>query len=185
MVRGLSRIVLALGAASIVAGCSLLYGFGAQPDFSMPTPTAIYREGRATVKIGTGPAMELTAAAEAGTFDPTFGAGATFSNAEGWYVRISGASKTGGLLGSSAFLQLDRIVGNQHWTTWDPTRCIVTIDTADEKSLAGTATCKGLRWADAIGFGMTGDLDPPYVKGEPAFDADITFEAKPSSTRTS
>jgi hypothetical protein len=59
----------------------------------------------------------------------------------------------------------------------------VTVTKADETGLAGTATCKGLRWSDAMSMGFDSSFTPPYIEGEPAFDAEITFEATPSDTR--
>ena len=81
---------------------------------------------------------------------------------------------------SNAFVQLDRIVGHEHWTTWDTSRCVVTISASDATALMGKATCKGLRWANALGTGSGGY--EPFIKDEPAFDAEITFQATPSAT---
>jgi hypothetical protein len=175
-------------AASILGGCSLLYGFDMPPGDGMPSPVAVYREGRATVTIGTDPMIVLDEVSDGGTFDPNFGAGATFTNADGWYVRVMGAAKLGGFMSSPAYVQLDRIVGSKHWTTQDPDRCVVTISAADATGLMGKATCKGLRWSDALGnWGGSGigGYEPPYIKDEPAFDAEITFEATPSATHLS
>jgi hypothetical protein len=188
--RTVAGLMLGLVAASTLGGCSLLYGLdpNVPPDYGMPSPVAVYREGRATVTIGSDPIIVLDDVTDGGTFDPNFGAGATFSNADGWYVRVMGATKLGGFLSSSAFVQLDRIVGRQHWTTYDPERCIVTISAADATGLMGKATCKGLRWTDALGnWGGSGigGYEPPYIKDEPAFDAEITFQATPSATHVS
>jgi hypothetical protein len=84
---------------------------------------------------------------------------------------------------SPAYLTIDRIVGTQHWTTLDSSRCVVTVTKADETGLAGTATCKGLRWSDALSMGLGSSFQPPYISGEPAFDAEVTFEATPSNAR--
>ena len=63
-----------------------------------------------------------------------------------------------------------------HWTTYDPSRCIVDIEVADESAIRGSATCKGVEWYDALGnFG----LGEPSEVDEPPFDAEITFEATP------
>ena len=185
MVRGLVRLLLGLGAASIVSGCAWLYGWGA---FPMPEPSpgkpATYVSGQATLKIGTAPAIDLPDLTEGGTMVADYGVNATFRNAEGWYLRIMGAAQ-GSPMYSPAFLSLDRVVGNEHWTTYDPSRCTVTVTKADETGLTGSASCKGLRWSDALRSGIGSSFEPPYIEGEPAFDAEITFEAKPSSTRTS
>jgi hypothetical protein len=170
-------------AVAILGGCQYLLGFDpTTPDFAMPTPAATYREGRATVTIGEDAPIVLDQLGSAGTFQPTFGAEATFRNADGWHVRVMGALGSGGMFGQTAYVTLDRIVGLEHWTTSDPSRCIVTVTKADTTGLVGTATCKGLRWADAIG-GSMGALEPPYIKDQPPFDAEITFEATPSQTQ--
>jgi hypothetical protein len=189
MLRRSGRLFLGALAVITVGGCSLLYGFdpyAPPPDNGLPSPVAVYREGRATVTIGSDPLMVLDTVSEGGSFDPNLGAGATFSNADGWYVRVTGASRLGGFAPSPAYVQLDRIVGTEHWTTWDPSRCIVTISAADATGLMGKASCKGLRWTDAmgnwLGNGSSGGYEPPYVKDQPTFDAEITFQATPSAT---
>jgi hypothetical protein len=179
----LVRPLLGLLSAVSLGGCQYLLGFdpnAVPPDFPRPEPVAVYREGRATVTVGSDPMIVLGDMSDTGTFDPSFGAGATFSNADGWYVRVMGATKLGGFLTSSAYVQLDRIVGLEHWTTADPSRCIVTISAADATGLMGKATCKGLRWTDALGT-YSGTFEPPYITDQPAFDAEITFEATASS----
>jgi hypothetical protein len=182
--RRVAGVLLVLAAATVVSGCGYLFGLGSSPEFPMPTPAATYREGRATVTVGTDAPVVLDRLVSVGTFDPSFGAEAAFRSADGWTVRIMGATKAGGMLGQSAFITIDRIVGLEHWTTYDPSRCIVTVTQADKKGLVGTATCKGLRWSDALG-GSMGALEPTYIKDQPAFDAEITFEAKPSNVSDS
>jgi hypothetical protein len=175
--------------ALIASGCQYVLGLdpNTPPDFAMPSPIAVYREGRATVTIGTDPVVVLDDVSDGGTYDPTFGAGATFSNPDGWYVRVTGASRLGAFVASPAYVQLDRIVSNQHWTTSDPSRCVVTLSTADATGLMGKATCKGMRWSDALGNwlgnGVAGGYQPPLIKDQPEFDAEITFQATPSKTQ--
>ena len=92
MVRRLVATLLCLAAAPMAGGCSLLYGFGTLPPGEYaPAPVTVYGEGRATVTIGTDPIIVLDDVSDGGTFDPSFGAGATFSNADGWFVRVMGA----------------------------------------------------------------------------------------------
>jgi len=180
--RSAATPLLGLLAAWMLAGCNYLFGFDpTPPDFAMPSPAATYREGHATVTVGEGAPIVLDQLGSGGIHQPTFGAEATFRNADGWYVRVMGAMGTGGMFGQTAYVTLDRIVGLEHWTTYDPSRCIVTVTKADDTGLVGTATCKGLRWADALS-GSMGALEPPYVKGQPPFDAEITFEATPTGT---
>jgi hypothetical protein len=183
--RRVAALVLALVAAATLGGCQYLLGLDPTipPDFGMPKPVATYKTGHATVTIDKEPALELRELTEGGTMDPSYGASATFHDGAGWYVRVMGATAGGTAYFSPSYLTLDRIVGNQHWTTVDSSRCVVTVTKADEKGLAGSATCKGLRWSDALSMGLGSSFQPPYITGEPAFDAEITFEATPSDAR--
>jgi hypothetical protein len=184
---GRAKRVVPIGLALIVAlsaaGCELLYGYDPTDDdaFAPPKSIATYREGEATITIADEPAIALETLTSGELLDGWYGGEATWSNASGWYVRIMGAGVDGGLFGSGATLMLDRIVDNGHWTVLDPSRCIVTIEAADAKSLRGSATCKGLRWSDALGTG-TGFIDPVYIDGVDPFDAEITFVARPTTT---
>ena len=178
-------------AAMIVSGCSLLYGLGGYPPppfpyppGSSPAPSAKYADGKATISIDGGAVIALPTMTEGGTVIPEYGVGATFRNEDGWYLRIMGATKGQNTFGSTTFMTLDRIVDGEHWTTYDPGRCAFTITTADATGLVGKASCKGLRWSDAISTGISESYQPPYID-QPAFDAEITFEAAPSSTTSS
>jgi hypothetical protein len=175
-------LILALVAVAVVGGCEYLYGYDmTDPGDFPPAPIATFIEGSAGVTIGDDAEMTLGELGGAAMYgDEWLGGEATFSNGDGWYLRVSGIA-TGSVFGSSAFVTLDRVSGGQHWTTYDPSRCIVTIETADANGMRGTATCKGLRWTDAIGaYGMS--LEPNYITGEDPFDAEIRFEALPAST---
>ena len=172
-------LALIVGLAALVAGgCQYLLGYPTDPNFALPSPSAAYREGHATVSLGKQPAITLGQLSQPGTFDTMLGAEATFRGDDGWYLRIVGATAGGGFM-QTAFIQLDRISGGEHWTTVDPSRCVVTITAADKDALRGSASCKGLRWSDAVAGGMYGGLEPAYIDGQPAFDAEITFEATP------
>ncbi|MGH2474136.1 MAG: hypothetical protein ACRDIL_02640 [Candidatus Limnocylindrales bacterium] len=174
------RGVLLAGAVLVAGGCQYLLGLPTDPDFTMPTPEAVYGEGRATVKIGSDPAITLDELARPGTFDPMIGGEVTFRGVDGWSVQVLGAQVGGGFMLQPGWIQLDRIVDGQHWTIADPTRCVLTIVAADPFALRGSATCKGLRWSDALGGGAYMP-EPAYIADQPAFDAEITFEAAPKS----
>jgi hypothetical protein len=181
-----ATLLLGLVAAATLGGCQYLMGLNpaVPPDFGMPKPAATYKSGHATVTMDKQPLLELGQLTEGGTMDPSYGASATFRNADGWYVRVMGATQSGtAAYFAPAYLTIDRIVGTQHWTTLDSSRCVVTVTKADETALAGTATCKGLRWSDALSVGLGSSFQPPYISGEPAFDAEVTFEATPSNAR--
>lgn len=178
------RAITAIGLAGLVltiAGCSLFYPFEDFEEFESLEPIATYTSGRATIEIDgetvvldrlTGPAELLEG----------FGAEAVWIGEGGWYLRISGAMTGQPAFGETAWLTIDRIVDEQHWTTWDPSRCILTLDTVDETALRGSASCKDLRWSDAMGNpGFQPEPEPGYIAGEPAFDAEVTFEAEPAA----
>jgi len=60
--------------------------------------------------------------------------------------------------------------------TNDATACKVTVKQADVHGVSGTASCKVLRWTDTM---ATGGFEPPLDPNEPAFDAEIAFQAAP------
>jgi hypothetical protein len=180
--RRAAVLAFALGASLVVGGCEYLYGYGAggPDDFALPTPVATYRTGSATLTLGDDAPIELGTVNDGALYDDFMGGEAVWSNGEGWYLRAIGVTE-GGVFGSFSYLTIDRIVGVEHWTTSDPTRCVLTIESADATGLRGTASCRGLRWADAMSsYGM--GPEPRYVPGEDEFDAEIRFEALPETT---
>ncbi len=185
--RAAGVAVVAIALAFLTAGCQYLFGFPPVvppgDEFAMPSPVATFGSGQATIAIGKDAPVRLDKLAAPGTLFQSMGAEVTFHNADGWYLKVN-AMRAGdtlsALLGSGGFLQLDRIVDTQHWTTADPSRCIVTVEQADAKGLRGRADCKGLRWSDALGNSFT-SLQPTYIEGQDPFDAVITFEASPGS----
>ena len=181
MLRGRPLVLaLAMAAAVVGGGCEYLLGYPTDPDwdeFADPSPLALFPSGSGTITIGDDPVITLDQVRSAGRLDAMFGGEVTISNGDGWYLRVAGASTSSSMWGSTAYLTIDRVADGEHWTTADPSRCIVTIEQADERGLAGSATCKGLRWSDALGAMMTYESD--YIEGQEPFDAEITFEATP------
>jgi hypothetical protein len=183
--RGL--LTLALVAGLTVTGCQYLLGFDPSDpaftdDFANPSPLATFGQGRATVTIEGEPPVVLDRLAAPGSVYKDLGSDATFTNADGWYVRVSGATPGASPFGLGGWIQLDRLTGGQHWTTSDPSRCVLTVVRADATGLRGTATCKGLRWSDALVTSF-GSLESAYVAGQPPFDAEISFEASPEASQ--
>ena len=169
-------MLLAIGAT----GCQLLMpGTGFEDEFPSPSAIASYSKGAATLSIDGGQAVTLGRVAAGSGVDAAFGSHVRWSSADGWNLAISGAGSSP-MFGESAYLTLDKIADGRHLTTYDPGRCIVTIDVADAKAIRGSATCKDVEWYDALemqNFG--GFASEPPDSGEPKFDAEITFEATP------
>jgi hypothetical protein len=179
---------LAVAVALVGGGCEYLLGYPMDPEdweqFTEPSPLARYPTGTATVVIDGGAPLVMDRVTTPGRLDEGYGAEVVLSNEDGWFVRISGATTDSSFLGfASGWVTLDRITDGHHWTTMDPSRCIVTVSQADERGLEGTASCKGLRWVDAVGGSQLG-FEPAYVEGQAPFDAEITFEARPGLPRS-
>src|SRR6476469_2598524 len=178
-------LVGAMSLAVTAAGCEMLlsgagFGTGFEPDgFPSSSPIATFKSGSATIAVDGGAPIELTDLEAGSGIESLFGSDVHWSNADGGHLHLAGA---GAELpdemgpGPGAFLTLDRIQGGDHWTTLDPTRCIVDVTTADASGISGHATCKGLEWYDETG-GV--GIAAPEDAGQPKFDAEITFEAKP------
>ena len=108
-----------------------------------------------------------------------YGGNAVWTDGAGNYVQVYGAKAGESTFPSEpAFLTIERIADGRHRTASDPGACKVTIATADTTGLAGSATCKGLRWSDALApYEPIGR--PSYVEGEAPFDAEVEFSATP------
>jgi hypothetical protein len=202
--RGGAIAAVLVAAALVLSGCQYLLGplvggpiypvdpgdfgsfdpgeFGSfdpnEPGFSIPPPAATYKTGSATVTIGDS-VMTLDRLAAPGSLMTDYGGNAVFTDGAGNYLQVYGAQ--GGASAfplEPAFLTIERIADGRHLTASDPAGCKVTIATADATGFAGSASCKALRWSDALApFDPIGR--PSYVEGEPAFDAEVEFSAKP------
>jgi hypothetical protein len=185
--RAILRGAALLSAAVVAGGCTYLTGFPPDTVFPEPSTVATYTSGQATVALKGGETIVLDRLAAPGTLVTMFGSEVTWRNDGGWYVRLHGLAPSGsiGSIGgpippSIPYLQLDRIVDGAHWTTFTfGPPCSVDVEQADERGVLGGATCRGLRWSDAMSaMSMTGE--PLLVPGEDPFDAEITFEASPA-----
>jgi hypothetical protein len=160
-----------------VAGCALLWGPAVEPpDFAEPSPLATYTSGSATITLGDGTKVQLAELHGQATLLKTLGANVSWENDDGWYLQLGANSDVPGL--SGAYLTIDRIQGGEHWSTRDPSRCIVDVAKLDATGLKGTATCKGLAWQDALA-GYPFPAASSTIPGQKPFDATIAFEAKP------
>jgi hypothetical protein len=142
-----------------------------------PSPLATYSKGRAALALSDGSTVVLERLSPGPHLYTEFGSNVRWSNADGWYLTVAGASAADGAFGA-AYLQLDRIQDHAHWTSDDPSRCHVVIQAANPGGLRGTAACSGLRWIDNLGGnGFGAPLSP--LPGQLPFDAQISFEATP------
>lgn len=191
MRRGLPLALLPV--AFLAGGCQYLFGLGAQPapdpfgsfdpgafesfdpgEFSFPPPQATFTKGTATVTIG-GVETVLDKMPNPGSMYAEYGLDAIWTDGNGLYLRFFGTAGPGTL--NPSFLSIDKIADGRHWTTSDLTGCKVTVDHADATGIAGSGTCTGMRWTDAMA-GYNG-VSLPYVEGEAPFDLAATFQATP------
>ena len=177
---GLIRGLAAASLLVVLAGCNILFpGSAFDPtglggSFADPSPVATFTTGSATIRLGDGTTITLDRVEPGSALMTTFGSTVGWSSGGGWTLRLIGAGADA--FGGPPFVQLDRIVDLQHWTTYDPSGCVVKVDQASGSGLRGTASCKGLRWVDALAMGFGPE---PSDIGQPPFDAEITFSAAP------
>jgi hypothetical protein len=135
-----------------------------------------YRTGSATLTIGDS-VIKLDRLAGTGTMFKEFGADVVWAGEDGWYLQVGGATTKTGPEILPPYISLDRVANGQHWVTWDPDGCEVKVTQADPGGVEGTATCKNMRWVDAIAGGLSEEPDP--IEGQAAFGATISFVARP------
>jgi hypothetical protein len=177
-------------AVPTLSGCGLLYGYGGfggpfypgpfPDEGAMPSPSiaAEYTTGSATIELDDGTTIELDEVGAGSKLDLTFGSTVRWTGDDGWQMTLMGGGASQGW-GGPPMLQFDRLTDNQHWTSWDPSRCIVEVDVIDETAVRGTATCRGVEWMDALRGGMRMGMEPPKpIEGE-TWSGEITFEALP------
>jgi hypothetical protein len=179
---GLQHVLAVLLISFGVSGCffldMLLGGPAIDPDgtfppFAMPSAEATFSAGSASF-VRNGETTVLDELVQPATLNGTLGTKVTWTDGEGLYLTFIGFSDID-MLPDSSYLSIDWIVENRHWLILDPTRCVTTTDTVDTTGVVGRATCRGLQWVD-WSTSMSGALPLP-VPGQPAFDAEITFEA--------
>jgi hypothetical protein len=193
--RGGAVAAALVGAALVLSGCQYLLGpivggpiypidpgfgsfdpgeFGSfdpdYPGFSLPPPEATFTKGSAVVTID-GTAMHLDRLATNGMMYKEMGTDIAWTDGSGNYVHFFGTGEPG----YPGFISIDRIAEGKHLGTQDPSACAIKLDKLDATGVAGSATCKNLRWMDMVSsFGAFASPAPGA-----AFDAEITFEATP------
>ena len=183
------RRVLVVGFVALAtvsfAGCQYLLGLpapvpldpGASPAPEPPfgPPQATYRTGKATLTIGD-QVVTLDQLNGTGSLQNIYGADVSWTDGKGWYLRIIGVEPSAMVDGGYTMVTLDRIADGRHLTAYDDAGCQTKLERADTTGVNGTASCKSLRWTDAMAGGM---FTGPTRTDEPAFAAEITFEAAP------
>lgn len=147
------------------------------PPFPISTAETTFTTGRATIVLAgdSGETLVLDELAGGGSMAEELGIQARWTNGDGWYLTYHSYPDIG-FPAENAYLSIDRIFDDQHWTIYDQTRCVTTTERAGAGGIAGTAICRGLTWSDYFST-FSGIGFPVEIKGEPAFDAEITFEA--------
>jgi hypothetical protein len=180
-VRRLARLLGIAVLGLTLSGCDLLTLLGGEPfpfdpDNPFPEPDATFTSGTATIELE-GETLILDQLVGVASTSVDMGTSATWTNGDGWYLSFYGYGAGLGF-GDEGYLSLDRLVDGEHWIIYDGTRCVTTTDTMGPEGLAGSATCRGLRWGDY--FSGISELGfPEEIPGQPAFDAEIIFEALP------
>lgn len=181
--HGLPHVLAVAAIVTQLSGCTLLdLLLGMSPDpfdpdgpFPFPTMEASFTSGNATITLE-GEAIVLGELAGEAGIDEFIGASVRWTNGDGWYLGVNSFAEMDGFP-ANAYLTLDWIVDSRHWTILDPSRCVTTIDRVDESGIAGSATCRGLQWADYFTTNsMTGYPEP--IAGQAPFDAEIAFAAQ-------
>jgi hypothetical protein len=172
-------VVLSLavvGVVPLLAGCAFFDGPSDDGLDGEGQVLATYTSGHATLKID-GSTMVLDQLGGESELISGFGADVYWYNDAGWGLRFE-AYGDSGLSGND--VRIER-VQTTYWATDGGGDCVVKVEKADATGLKGSATCHGLRWVDQLRGSRWGSDGPNYVKGEPAFDATIKFQAAPAS----
>ena len=192
--RGGAVAALLVGAAMVLSGCQYLLGplaggpivpmdpdefgsfdpgafgsFDPGAEFVLPSPEVTYTKGSAVATIN-GETWRLDRLAGSGGTYKDFGTNVGWTDGNGNYIHLYGSGGPDG----PGFLSIDRIADGRHLVAYPPS-CTPKIDKSDATSVSGSASCKGMGWIDSLN--NFGAFTPPSPG--PAFDAEITFEAKP------
>ena len=146
------------------------------PGDPFGVPRARYLSGTATMTIGD-QVLTLDRLAAPGTLFKEFGADVIWANDDGWYIQLGGGKANPGPTDDPAYISLDRVTHGQHWISWDPVGCRISVLEADTVGVRGTASCSNMQWVDAIAGGMA--EEPTPIAGQAPFGAEITFLATP------
>ena len=204
---------LFIGALFVLSGCQYLFGMGIPPGPAV-FPGGSLRPGR--LRLLRSERTRLLDAAAPGDLHERFGHGhdrwrAGDPRQAHWNGRhVRGFRHRGDLdrrqrpvppvqrpavplaQQGGVYLEIHRIRDGEHWTSSDPTRRRSMVSKQDASGLAGSATCKGLRWMDAMSFAslVPGPIGTsrlrrgPRVPGGALAKAVATEPAPPSAVRS-
>jgi len=166
---GCTLLDLLLGVGGVVPP------FDPNEPFPFPTAEATFSTGEATITID-GERIVLDELAGDAVITTDLGAHVTWENEDGWYMSFTAYPGEPPFPDLGSFLSVDRITEHEHWVLIDPTRCVTTTEQVDADGIKGTATCRGLRWADYF-TAYSGTGFPQPLPSQEPFDAEIAFEA--------
>jgi hypothetical protein len=190
----------------VIAGCIPLGSLGDfgnfdDDDFPMPTVLSVYTQGTATLEIkqgDTSQTINLTRVADGSQLSTFSGGNVTWRSDDGWGLQVTtidmsmpfgnppspSAGASPGPTAAPYLMELAvmLIADHEFWRASgnygdSGNRCIVDLAEFSAVRVAGTATCRGLKWYDGTSAPMY--MDQPYIDDQEPFDAEITFEATP------
>jgi hypothetical protein len=187
---------IALGLCALLAGGCFFPNLGGLGAIDEPFPTvlATYTSGTAHLRLvqgGVTQDLTLERVGAGSTLSSLMGATVTWRNDDGWVLQVT-AYDIGGLLAPKASgkpdtdsysgdISIQRVNGHEYWRAdgygMSGNRCIVDVVEVDGTEISGSATCRGLRWAD--GLVAPGIGDPLLIEDQEPFDVEVTFEATP------
>jgi hypothetical protein len=179
----LRRVGPLLMGSVLLSACGFLVPAFGTSDEAFPSPLATYTRGKATITITAGNARVITLerVSPGPHLYTEYGAEVRWLNDDGWALGLIAPTARDPFGGSPAVISMDRITDRSHLTTMTMSldnRCIVDVTKVDASGVSGKATCKGLRWTDALAGGAFLRTPEPLAS-EPPFDAEIVFEASP------
>ena len=194
------RVLLLALVPIFLSGCGLLipslYGFAPTGSDPYPIPSmpifsedVTFTTGTASLELTTGATKSTVALDELVDGSQAYGMTTTsWRSTDGWSLRLDAFTMDDLSYGGYNQVTIQRINGTELWTadtTYNPSACTVVVHELTDKHLQGNATCRNLRWADALSANNMSLNPPKYIEGQAPFSVDITFEASAKSGQTS
>jgi hypothetical protein len=200
----MKRVAAVAITSLLVAGGCFFPSFGGFSDFGniddpgpFPTVLATYAHGTASMEVTQGGVTQTIALNEVGrgsSLNSFIGSSVSWRNEDGWSLTVT-SYEVGNPFAPepsndaeqshdeqySAEISVGLIDGHEYWRADGygvaGNRCIVDVTELDKTDVSGSATCRGLRWADGTVSPVS--IEPVLIEGQEPFDAEITFEATP------